>query len=203
MNLLNKIQQELKVPKGQFNSFGNFKYRSCEDIVEAVKPLLIEEATLTFNDEPVLIGDRYYIKATVTLTHGEKTWPAVAYAREPAEKTKMDVAQVTGTSSSYARKYALNALFCIDDTKDADTMDNSTNNATTGQNKPQKGKENKNVDKFLEDLQPTEEEVITWIENLESATTLKQLKEIASRVPALVKDKIGKAKFEEIKAKLK
>ena len=118
------IQSELKAPKGQYNTFGKFKYRSCEDILEAVKPLCIKYATmLTLNDEIVLIGERYYIKATATLTDCEsKDFIEIsAFAREADNKSGMDSAQVTGATSSYARKYALNGLFCIDDTKDADT----------------------------------------------------------------------------------
>lgn len=118
------IQSELKAPKGQYNSFGKFKYRSCEDILEAVKPLCIKYATmLTLNDEIVLIGERYYIKATATLADCEsKDFIEIsAFAREADNKSGMDSAQVTGATSSYARKYALNGLFCIDDTKDADT----------------------------------------------------------------------------------
>jgi hypothetical protein len=124
MEILKKIQKELKAPKNQFNAFGKYKYRSCEDILEAVKPLL-NNATLVINDEMVVIGERYYIKATATLTEADKSISATAYAREPEEKKGMDSAQITGATSSYARKYALNGLFLIDDTKDADTMDNS------------------------------------------------------------------------------
>lgn len=121
------IQQGLKAPKGQFNAFGKYKYRSCEDILEAVKPLLDEQAcTLVISDTIELIGDRYYIKATATLTNSEgMKETATAFAREQENKAGMDSSQLTGATSSYARKYALNGLFCIDDTKDADTMDNS------------------------------------------------------------------------------
>lgn len=119
MKILNKIQQELKAPKGQTNSFGNYKYRSCEDILEAVKPLL-GEATLTVSDEVVMLGDRFYVKATATLKEKDETATVSAFARESLEKKGMDSAQITGAASSYARKYALNGLFCIDDTKDAD-----------------------------------------------------------------------------------
>ena len=118
-DLLNKIQQELKAPKGQYNTFGKFAYRSCEDILEAVKPLL-GRAVLLFNDDLVLIGDRYYIKATVTLRLGMDHIDVTALARESLTKKGMDDSQITGTASSYARKYALNGLFCIDDSKDAD-----------------------------------------------------------------------------------
>ena len=118
------IQSELKAPKGQYNSFGKYKYRSCEDILESVKPLLKKYGcVLSLTDEVVLIGDRYYIKATAMLTDTETDCGigTVAFAREPDEKKGMDESQITGTASSYARKYALNGLFCIDDTKDADT----------------------------------------------------------------------------------
>lgn len=121
---LAKIQKELKAPKGQLNKFGNYNYRSCEDIVEAVKPLL-NGLTLTISDEVVNIGTRYYVKATAMLSDGESNISVSAFAREAEEKKGMDSAQVTGACSSYARKYALNGLFAIDDTKDADTQDNS------------------------------------------------------------------------------
>ena len=117
------IQTKLVAPKGQYNSFGKYNYRSCEDILEAVKKHLKDLGlTLRLTDEPVEIGDRYYIKATAILTdaktgeHIENT----AYARESETKSGMDASQITGATSSYARKYALNGLFCIDDTKDAD-----------------------------------------------------------------------------------
>lgn len=124
MKILNKIQQELKAPKGQINSFGNYKYRSCEDILEAVKPLL-GGALLLITDEIIQLGDRFYVKATASIKDGDEIVQVSAYAREPLSKKGMDEAQITGATSSYARKYALNGLFCIDDTKDADTKDNS------------------------------------------------------------------------------
>ncbi len=124
MKTLNKIQKELKAPKDNVNSFGKYKYRSCEDILEAVKGRL-DDAVLLLDDEIVLIGDRYYVKATATLKEGEEMMSVTAYAREGETKAGMDVAQITGAASSYARKYALNGLFCIDDTKDADTQDNT------------------------------------------------------------------------------
>lgn len=117
---LAKIQQELKAPKGQYNDFGRYNYRSCEDIVEAVKPLL-GEAVLLLEDEIVLIGNRYYVKATAELRKGVESVKATAFARESEVKKGMDESQITGAASSYARKYALNGLFAIDDTKDADT----------------------------------------------------------------------------------
>lgn len=120
------IQSELKAPKGQYNSFGKYNYRSCEDILEGVKPLLTKHGlVLTIQDSIDLIGDRFYIKATATITDGKEQLSTSAYARESLDKKGMDASQVTGATSSYARKYALNGLLAIDDTKDADTMDNS------------------------------------------------------------------------------
>lgn len=124
--MVGDIQHKLKAPKGQYNSFGKYNYRSCEDILEGVKPLLKEHnLALLIDDEIVQIGERYYVKATAKITDGREIVSATAYAREPDTKKGMDESQITGATSSYARKYALNALLCIDDTKDADTMDNS------------------------------------------------------------------------------
>lgn len=127
MKELIMIQQELKAPKTQRNNFGGYNYRSCEDILEAVKPLLAEQScTLTITDEIVMVGERIYLKATATLTNPEGlSVSTTAFAREPEQKKGMDESQISGMASSYARKYALNGLFCIDDTKDADTMDNT------------------------------------------------------------------------------
>lgn len=119
-----KVQSELVAPKSQYNSFGKYSYRSSEDILEAVKPLLDKHnLTLTISDDVVLIGDRYYIKATATVIDIDtKDKESVsAFAREELTKKGMDSSQITGSASSYARKYALNGLFCIDDTKDADS----------------------------------------------------------------------------------
>lgn len=128
MNIYEKllnIQTELKAPKGQENTFGHYRYRSCEDILEAVKPLLKEnKVILQLTDNIEFLGDRYYIKATARLIDIEGEQIKIentAYARESENKKGMDDSQITGTASSYARKYALNGLFCIDDTKDADT----------------------------------------------------------------------------------
>ena len=117
-----EIQKKLKAPKDLYNKFGNYKYRSAESILEAVKPLLAENGVLmTITDEIVLIGNRYYVKSTATAQKGSETMCGIGYAREDDAKKGMDGSQVTGASSSYARKYALNGLFLIDDTKDADT----------------------------------------------------------------------------------
>lgn len=118
-----EIQKELKVPKNQVNKFGNYRFRSAEDIIEAAKPICHKnDCSLTISDEVVLIGDRIYVKATATLTKkGGDSISTTGYAREEEVKKGMDSAQITGSASSYARKYALNGLFAIDDTKDADS----------------------------------------------------------------------------------
>lgn len=118
------IQQRLKAPKGQMNSFGGYKYRSCEDILEAVKPILKDyNYSIGVSDDMVIVGDRIYVKATAYIINEEMSIIATAtgFAREAESKKGMDDSQITGTASSYARKYALNGLLAIDDTKDADT----------------------------------------------------------------------------------
>lgn len=125
-----EIQTHLKAPKNLYNSFGKYKYRNAEGICEAVKPLLAEQGLiLTLSDEIVAVGERYYVKATATLYSGEDEKISVsAFAREALTKKGMDDSQITGTASSYARKYALNGLFLLDDTKDADTDEYSNEN---------------------------------------------------------------------------
>mgnify|MGYP003148703635 FL=1 len=121
--IMQSIQTELKAPKGQTNKFGGYKYRSCEDILEAVKPLLNKyNCFLTISDEVVEVGGRVYVKTTATVheSHSDPIAETTAYARESETKKGMDEAQITGSASSYARKYALNGLFAIDDTKDPD-----------------------------------------------------------------------------------
>lgn len=137
MNVIEKlaaVQRELKAPKGQFNSFGKYKYRSCEDILEALKPVLGKHGcAVTLSDEVVQVGERFYIRATASIMDcesGERAFNT-AFAREDADKKGMDGSQITGTASSYARKYALNGLFLIDDTKDADT--DAYHEQTTGE----------------------------------------------------------------------
>ena len=127
-NILSKlltIQTKLKAPKGQFNEYGKYYYRSCEDILEAVKPLLAETGTvLMLTDNIIEMNGRFYVKATAKLMTENEEIANTAYAREEETKKGMDASQITGSCSTYARKYALNGLFLIDDTKDADTMDN-------------------------------------------------------------------------------
>lgn len=125
------IQVKLNAPKGQYNSFGKYKYRSCEDILAAVKPLLTaNDCTLTLSDDVVMVGNRTYIKATATLSiDGGESVSTTAYAREEEGKKGMDASQVTGAASSYARKYALNGLFAIDDMVDSDNGNNQPQGA--------------------------------------------------------------------------
>ncbi len=131
---LTDIQSKLKAPKGQFNSFGKYNYRNCEDILEAVKPLLKEHGLyISLSDKIVQVAQRIYVEATVSISDGENTIQTTAYAREEESKKGMDSSQITGASSSYARKYALNGLFAIDDTKDSDTTN-------TGSKSEQKSK---------------------------------------------------------------
>ena len=145
MNLyekVSKLQAELKCNKSQYNSFGKYNYRSCEDITEAIKPYLTQLGlALIMNDEVVFIDGRFYIKSTATLINtedGEKI-SSTAYAREEDAKKGMDASQVTGAASSYSRKYALNALLCLDDTKDADASNTHSKESTTPniQSRPQ------------------------------------------------------------------
>lgn len=135
---INKIQVELKAPKSQRNNFGNYNFRNCEDILEALKPLLLrEKIIIQLSDELVQTGDRFYIKATATLIDvesGEKH-STTAFAREELSKKGMDGSQITGASSSYARKYALNGLLAIDDTKDSDTTNTHNNDEPKNQKK--------------------------------------------------------------------
>ena len=131
-----EVQSKLKAPKSQFNNFGGYSYRNAEDILEAAKPHLKEAGiTLTVSDEILQVGDRYYVWATATVRKDGESLSVSAYAREPLNKKGMDESQITGMASSYARKYALNGLFLIDDTKDADAMDNG-NKAGEKRDKP-------------------------------------------------------------------
>lgn len=146
--VLAEIQSELKAPKGQYNSYGGYKYRSCEDILEAVKPILKKhDATIMLSDSIEQIGDRIYIKATATFYSGAMPIVATAYAREPETKKGMDESQITGTASSYARKYALNGLLLIDDTKDSDTDEYHTQTTAKSRQKPQIADNSDNLSK--------------------------------------------------------
>lgn len=154
MKELIRIQNELKAPKGQYNSFGKYSYRSCEDILEAVKPLLSSyDCILTLSDEITLVGERYYVKATAILMNGAREKVEVtAYAREEEDKKGMDGSQITGAASSYARKYALNGLFCIDDTKDSDTTKTEAKSKKSVQAKAEATHTNADLELALQEM---------------------------------------------------
>ena len=186
---LNKIQTELKAPKGQYNSFGKYKYRSCEDILEAIKPFLTETKTvLTINDEIVFIGNRFYVKATAVLADCENENSFIhntAFAREDDSKKGMDGSQITGASSSYARKYALNGLFAIDDTKDADTDENAKQqrNSTRTQEPERITKEDVQLMRDLCEQKGLDADAVfpNGVENL----TVEQMKEAYNKIGKL------------------
>lgn len=178
---LNEIQQKLSVPKSQKNSFGNYMYRSCEDILEAVKPLLGDSLILTISDRVKVKGDRYYVEATARITDGKESIEVKALAREEDEKKGMSASQLTGATSSYARKYALNGLFCIDDTKDADTLDNTQKVAPRANSKPSainwKGNLWVKLQKVTGKKNMTEEEIIKTISD-KTGVSIKSSKEL-------------------------
>lgn len=137
MSVLTEIQNQLHAPKNQFNGFGKYKYRSCEDILEALKPVLLaNKAEMYISDDVVAVGDRIYIKATIHVKTKDGEYQSSGFAREALSKKGMDESQITGSASSYARKYALNAMFAIDDTKDADTMNNAAPQAVQAKPDP-------------------------------------------------------------------
>ena len=197
-----KIQQALKAPKGNYNSFAKYNYRSAEDILEAVKPLVHAEGlTLTISDEVVNIGDSNYVKATVFLSDGKGNMFATAYAREEVSKKGMDTAQITGSTSSYARKYALNGMFAIDDGKDADSQDNTNHVSEPAKSYPKNqvpttDKSKKYLDSLKHQIsgsfnfaglnQP--EEQIAFIEDLigkRTIDTIDEAKEVLNEAQAL------------------
>ena len=188
---LMNIQQELKAPKGQYNSFGKYAYRSCEDILEAVKPLLKKEkVVLTISDELQYIGNRYYIKATATLidTESEATISNNAYAREEETKKEMDGSQITGASSSYARKYALNGLFGIDDNKDSDTTNISNKEDEPKEEKKASPKQIELLSKYYQGENLTKLLEANNIERLEDMS-INKASEILSKLFAKKEDK--------------
>lgn len=177
------IQRDLKAPKSQFNAFGKYRYRSCEDILEAVKPLLFREGVvLTIADDLLAENGRFYVKASATLSYQDERICSSAFAREDETKKGMDGSQITGAASSYARKYALNGLFCIDDTKDAD----ATN---TGEQQPAQEKNPAQDDFYAQAM--TE---------LSLATTVDELKKVWSKYKTLQNNETFK-KAKDIKKK--
>lgn len=195
-----KIQRELKAPKNQRNAFGGYNFRSCEDILEAVKPLL-GDLILTVSDDVVQIGERIYVKATATITDGESSVSNTAFAREAESRKGMDDSQITGATSSYARKYALNGLFCIDDTKDAD----ATNTHEDTRTPSEKAKETREANKLRsEEIAEKGKAAIKWLKELKRDMTAeektrvemllnqmatKELREIGEELSALYFDR--------------
>ena len=187
---LAKIQSTLKVPKGQYNSFGKYRYRNCEDILEAVKPLLVEvKAVIIIGDELELIGSRFYVKATARFIDCETDAQITntAYAREEDTKKGMDGSQITGTSSSYARKYALNGLFAIDDTKDSDM--------TNGMSDQENGQDSKNQNAKpvkLTEAQKRELAELAYrkgkVVNLEKVTSYEDMKNYLTNQPDVARE---------------
>lgn len=199
MKRLLEIQQKLKAPKGQFNSFGNYKYRSCEDIVEAVKPLLAEQKlVLNLSDDIHEVGGRIYVQAVATLfdESGKQIAYSVGFAREEESKKGMDSSQITGSCSSYARKYALNWLFAIDDWVDSDSINK-------GEVKEVKKKEEKDITKewpFVDknelpwfnkpDMEKLRWEV-EWVKEKQSSDELIKAIETKFRVSKAMKQEIA------------
>ncbi len=165
LKLIANVQAELKAPKSQYNSFGRYNYRSAEDILEAVKPLLFKHGlTQTISDEVVETNTRHYIKSTVTVYLGDQSVSVSAFAREPESKKGMDESQITGTASSYARKYALNGMWCIDDTKDADTDEFRQQTDKQNNGKANKKSEPVDDDRLPWDTDEDESEYLTKAE---------------------------------------
>lgn len=179
------IQGELKAPKTNYNKFGNYAYRSAEDILEALKPILQKNnCILTLSDDIILIGNRFYIKAIATLSNEKESITACAMAREDESKKGMDGAQITGSCSSYARKYALNGLFAIDDTKDSDAT-NTHGQATKQVVKPQQqAQSNSNYSKAQED-EELAEAVAEAIDRVKRTKTRKELESVYKNYPNL------------------
>jgi hypothetical protein len=170
---LERIQKQLKAPKNQHNKFGGYNYRSCEDILEAVKPLL-DGCVVTISDTIREVGGRIYVEAEATISDGVNQINVTAFAREPEDRKGMDASQITGAASSYARKYALNGLFLIDDTKDADA---------TNQHEPAKSAtkaEPLNVDKVLKALNSAKSkaELVRYYETAMARATPEQRESI-------------------------
>ncbi len=202
---LSNVQTELKAPKNQFNGFGKYKYRNCEDILEAVKPLLAKnKLTMIISDEIVHISERFYVRATATLIDVEtgETMIASKNAREEDTKKGMDASQLTGSTSSYAIKYALSGLFLIDDTKDADATNNhgndqkNENKDTNKSDKQQQKKETKKItiDTYLEAIRKYEKEYQTEIKDYLVDKALLEIEDLnfeqAKELAIQIKDKV-------------
>lgn len=200
MNVYQKlqfVQKNLKAPKSQYNKFGKYYYRSCEDILTAVKPLLDKVgAVIILTDEMTMIGNRFYIKATARLIDAEGSQTAItntALAREDENKKGMDGSQITGTASSYARKYALNGLLLIDDTKDADTDENREERENRASEQPVEDRTGESayppIEKMVmevEDYVLKHPNVSSFIEQSKQQVKASNLNELAAKKPAFI-----------------
>lgn len=195
---LSAIQAELKAPKGQYNKFGKYRYRSAEDIVEAVKPICHKyKTTLVLNDVLVNIGERYYINATAKLLDNESEYSLTAngFAREEENKKGMDGSQITGASSSYSRKYALNGLFCIDDTKDSDAtnthgQDKTVSKPSVAPKKKTDGKiATKDIEALKKALKSTKDKALKQLSNSRTLTKAQANELVKSEV--VTKDELS------------
>lgn len=202
---LRNIQSELVAPKGQYNSFGKYNYRSAEDILEAVKPLLKKyDASIVLSDEIIQIGDRYYVEATATLYAAGEAMGNKAYAREDENKKGMDGSQITGTASSYARKYALNGLLLIDDNKDADTDEYQQQNSGSQKQSTQQKKQSSQAGSTRKPPVSNKSKTITGAQAKALRTELKNMAEATGSPVAAVGNwfigKMGVDKPESIPA---
>lgn len=198
-----RVINELKAPKNLYNSFGKYHYRNAEGIMEAVKPLAAEYELLpNVSDEVVLVGERYYIKATATISDGEHVMTAYGYAREAENKKGQDDSQITGTASSYARKYALNGLYLIDDTKDADTDEYKQNERANTPKKIDKTKVevlNKGITELTETINEKSDKNVTQDEVAKMVTNKKFLAEIPFKQLDVEQFKTAERYIQELK----
>lgn len=198
------VQSELKAPKGQYNKFGGYSYRSCEDILEAVKPLLNQHGlVLTIADEIKTVGDRFYVQAEARLIDADNgdEIKTSAYAREALARKGMDDSQVTGSASSYARKYALNGLFCIDDNKDADTWNNTPQSRYNARNDSPKGNYTKTgvqAEKNASSSSQTQKKPTSVDDYYQLVIDWARANEAVMFIGPLLKEKFNKGHFKEL-----
>lgn len=198
------VQAELKAPKGQYNKFGGYSYRSCEDILEAVKPLLNQHGlVLTIADEIKTVGDRFYVQAEARLIDADNgdEIKTSAYAREALARKGMDDSQVTGSASSYARKYALNGLFCIDDNKDADTWNNAPQSRSNARNDSPKGdytKTGRQAEKNASSSSQTQKKPTSVDDYYQLVIDWARANEAVMFIGPLLKEKFNKGHFKEL-----
>lgn len=192
---LQKIQQELEAPKSQYNDFGGYSYRSCEDILKSVKPLLDDtDTTLRLSDELIEVGGKVYVKATVKITDWEDTIEATANAREAQNKKGMDDSQMTGTASSYARKYALNGLFAIDDVKDSDATNKHNSKKRNSKSKDDDKDRLNNLNKTPKGKKKTIKELVSskYDDGEKAVKDLRKKYKVSKKVAKKVREEVEK-----------